>query len=333
MEESEEEVEETEGASQPQRRGRKTKKPANTARPPNPCLGCQRNCTKAQHSVRCTLCELWCHKTCAGLSDEAFKGLDIQQKETGTAFWACRSCLGYAKKVNQQFKRLEDRIDVTDSKVEANRKQIETTNQLAQGTAAEVTKLNARLDKMVDTMEETLDTELREREIRKLNLIIHGLSEIGENVSGNRERMEQDKRTCEEVFRTIGARTGVNNIRFCRRIGERGNTPRPIVVGLNNEGEKNFILSRSKNLLGTQFNDVAVVPDLTKRQRAGEAKLREEANRRNLQLTQTDKQNNLKWIVIGRRGEKRLIKGTEREFTHAPPPEPLTVKSHNLTTD
>lgn len=95
VEETDDETEEMEAASQPQRRAKKTKKATNTAT--NPCLGCNKNCTRAQHSVRCTLCELWCHKACAGLSDEAFKGLDIQQKETGVAFWACRSCLGYAK--------------------------------------------------------------------------------------------------------------------------------------------------------------------------------------------------------------------------------------------
>ncbi len=318
-EESEEEVEETEEASQPQRKT--TKKTKKTPVPgPNPCIACQRNCTKAQHSVRCTLCELWCHKTCSGLSDEAFKGLDIQQKETGTAFWACKSCLGYAKKVNQQFKRVDERLDGTDRRVEENKKNIETTSQLAQSTAAEVKKLAGQMEQLAEKMEETLDTELRERETRRLNLIIHGVPEIRDSLHGNRERMEEDKRTCEDLFKTLGARTGVNNIRFCRRIGERGQTPRPIVVGLSNEGEKNFILNRAKNLPHTKYSEATIGPDLTKRQRTGEAKLKEEAARRNKQLTQQDLQNNMKWLVIGRKGEKRLIKGVEREFTRAPPP-------------
>ena len=320
-EESEEEIEdgvEAVGSQQQQRKAKKGRKAAVTG--PNPCLGCQKNCTKAQHSVRCTLCELWCHKNCAGLSEEAFRGLDIQQKETGTAFWACRSCLGYAKKVNNQFKRIEERIDNTDQSVDENKKSIEETQKLAQETAAEVKTLTNRLDRMANEMEEKLDTELREREVRKQNLIIHGLAEVGDNVSGNKERMEADKRNCEAVFRALGARTGANNMRFCRRIGERGQASRPLVVGLNSEGDKNFILSKAKNLLNTEFHEVAIVPDLTKRQRAGEAKLKEEADRRNKQLTQQDIYNNMKWLVVGRRGEKRLIKGIEREFTPAPPP-------------
>ena len=300
------------GSQQQQKKGKKGRKAA--APGPNPCLGCQKNCTRAQHSVRCTLCELWCHRSCAGLSEEAFRGLEIQQKETGTAFWACRSCLGYAKKVNNQFKKLEERLDSTDGRVEANTNAIKETRQQTQSTAAEVKTLTDRLDRMADEMEEKMDSELREREIRRHNLIIHGLAEVSENINGNRERMEADKRNCEDVFRALGARTGSSNMRFCRRIGERGHSSRPLVVGLNSESDKNFILSRAKKLLNTDFQDVTIVPDLTKRQRTGEA------DKRNRQLTQQDISNNMKWLVVGRRGEKRLIKGVEREFTQRPPP-------------
>lgn len=321
VEETDEETEEYQeatGSQQQQKKGRKGRKTAAAAT--NPCLGCQKNCTRAQHSVRCTLCELWCHRNCAGLSEEAFKGLEIQQKETGTAFWACRSCLGYAKKVNNQFKKMEERIDATDGRVEENTTTIKETRKLAQGTAATVKNLSDRLDRMADEMEERMDSELREREIRRHNLIIHGLAEVGDTVGGNRERMEADKKNCENVFRALGARTGANNMRFCRRIGERGQKGRPIVVGLNSEGDKNYILSRAKNLLNTDFHEVTIVPDLTKRQRSGEAKLKEEADKRNRQLSQQDLANNMRWIVVGRRGEKRLIKGIERDFTQRPAP-------------
>ena len=52
---------------------------------------------------------------------------------------------------------------------------------------------------------------------------------------------------------------------------------------------------------------------MTKSQRRGEPKLREEADRRNGELTVEDRDKNLKWLVLGKRGEKRLIKGVERE--------------------
>ena len=55
------------------------------------------------------------------------------------------------------------------------------------------------------------------------------------------------------------------------------------------------------------------MPDLTKSQRQGEKRLREEAESRNQELSGEDRDRNLKWIVVGSRGEKRIIKGTERE--------------------
>jgi hypothetical protein len=41
--------------------------------------------------------------------------------------------------------------------------------------------------------------------------------------------------------------------------------------------------------------------------------MREEADEKNKDLTAEEKRRNVKWMVVGRRGEKRLIKGVERE--------------------
>ena len=49
---------------------------------------------------------------------------------------------------------------------------------------------------------------------------------------------------------------------------------------------------------------MTVVPDMTKSQRKGEQQLRDEAARRNTQLTEEDRNKNLKWLVVGKRGEK-----------------------------
>ena len=104
-----------------------------------------------------------------------------------------------------------------------------------------------------------------------------------------------------------------DNLRFCRRIGERGNDPRPIVIGLFSEEEKRHLLDTAKVLRFTQYEHITFVPDLTKGQRKGEQRLRDEAQRRNNQLTREDLEKNLKWIIVGLRGEKRLIKAVERE--------------------
>jgi hypothetical protein len=61
------------------------------------------------------------------------------------------------------------------------------------------------------------------------------------------------------------------------------------------------------------MENISVGPDLTKMQRRAEEKLAREAENRNEQLTTEDREKNMKWMVVGRRGEKRLIKAVERD--------------------
>jgi hypothetical protein len=120
---------------------------------------------------------------------------------------------------------------------------------------------------------------------------------------------------------TLGVRTGGADLRFCRRIGERGRDARPIVIGVRTEEERRIILERARDLRGGRFDNVSIVPDLTRMQRRGEDRLSEEAARRNSSLPADDVAKNLRWLVVGRRGEKRLIKGTETvQRSRAPQP-------------
>jgi hypothetical protein len=59
---------------------------------------------------------------------------------------------------------------------------------------------------------------------------------------------------------------------------------------------------------GTAFDDVKVCPDLTKRQRQEETGLQDKAVKRNMNPSEDDRTKNLVWTVVGRRGEKRLVK-------------------------
>ena len=146
----------------------------------------------------------------------------------------------------------------------------------------ELRRLNERMDQDKDreAKEDTLCEELRERDVRRCNVIIHGVPEPDDSIQNNRERMEIDKNKCEELFREVGARTRKPDIRFCRRIGERGRDDRPIVIGVTTEEEKKHLLDRAKELQRSRFNNVAIVPDLTKLQRRGEEKLVREAGER-----------------------------------------------------
>jgi hypothetical protein len=288
------------------------RKPRNQNKPPEfPCLCCGENCNKNQQSVRCIMCQLWAHRDCLKMPDNTFKHLDEQAKE-GTAFWVCRPCQSFGQRVQHQFAENNKRHDTTEKRVEANSRRIAETEKEMDKLKEALRKMEEKIGKDQGEREDNLCDEMQEREVRRMNLIIHGVDEPND-VRGNREKIEKDKERCEKIFTAMKARTRKEDIRFCRRIGERGDDPRPMVIGLENEEEKRHLLGRARELRNTKYSDISIVPDLTRKQRNREARMKDEAEEKNKELTEEEKSKNIKWMVVGRRGEKRIIKGVERD--------------------
>jgi hypothetical protein len=303
----------TAGEQQPAAKNKRGRKPNN---PEYPCLCCGENCTKSQAAVKCIMCTLWAHKDCVKMPDNTFKLLEEQVKESGSAYWVCRPCQQFGQRIKHQINETNKRQDENEKKTEENRRRLDGTDKRMDMLEREMKKMAERLDNDGGEREDRLCDEMQEREVRRMNLIIHGIEEPPERVKINRERLEIDKSRCEQLFTAMKARTKKEDLRFCRRIGEKTAGPRPMVIGLETEEEKRHILARARNLQGTAYQDISVVPDLTKKQRAREADMKREADERNKNLTNEDRNRNEKWLVVGRRGEKRLIKGVERDIQY-----------------
>ena len=78
---------------------------------------------------------------------------------------------------------------------------------------------------------EKMMEELRERESRRLNLVIHGVPEPETGATNPRDRMEMDKGEIERRFGGMRVRTRKQQIRFCRRVGERARSRGPLSSG------------------------------------------------------------------------------------------------------
>ena len=183
-----------------------------------------------------------------------------------------------------------------------------------------VDKVEKRQDKVEDTVAKERElqrkervTEIRERETRKKNIILYRVEEAGQRATNLEERKEWDTRSCENIFMALKLSIDRRNIKFARRIGEQSEEPRPLLIGLTREYMKEDILESASDLRNTLFSTVGIVPDLTQEQRKDETEMTQEAKRRNRELTEEDKAKNLEWAVVGRKGEKRLVKGKTRE--------------------
>ena len=88
---------------------------------------------------------------------------------------------------------------------------------------------------------------------------------------------------------------------------------RPLLVGLSRRVIQELILDNSWKLADSSILcGVSVVRDLTARQRGREHKMGREAAKSNLERQQEDIEGNLTLKVIGKRGEKRVIKAPLR---------------------
>jgi len=165
-----------------------------------PCLGCGKPCNTQQFSVCCTLCSLWSHKDCAGISDPFFKNLELQIKEMGQSFWACRSCISFASsfatKINTQLKEVNSKLDQVQDKVKENSEEIKET----QAKVGEVEKVVGKVEKSVESMEKKMEEnileEMRAREAIKRNLVLYGVQEPNSSIRDGKGRMEADKEEC-----------------------------------------------------------------------------------------------------------------------------------------
>jgi len=154
---------------------------------------------------------------------------------------------------------------------------------------------------------------VREREARRTNVVVHKLKEMEEERATGKERQEWDRTCCVKIFDALKLSLKNEDIKFCRRLGEKKSGPRPLIIGFYSEADKALLLRNAKNLENTQYKYVNICPDMTARQRKEEADMKLEADERNENLTEEDRAKNLQWAVVGARGERRLIKTTARE--------------------
>ncbi len=158
-------------------------------------------------------------------------------QEMGTAFWAYRSCLSFATKVNTQLKEMNRRIEDVSVKTDMISKRVEEQKTEIGEVRGDVKKMEERMEEMGKRIEGRVYEEIRKREIRRLNLVLHRVTEPSQRIRDGRERMEVDKKECKKIFKSVKARTS-EDIKFCRRIGERGEEPHPLLIGLKSEDEK-----------------------------------------------------------------------------------------------
>ena len=150
--------------------------------------------------------------------------------------------------------------------------------------------------------------EFFEIEAKRSNLIAMGVPEPDRSLQPSPN--DQDVKKVDEIFEAIAGEKKVFQLQ--RRIGKPGDRPRPILIRMPNAADKEFILSKGKNLKDhPQWKNVVIKPDMTTNQRDYAKKRGEDldavAVARNADLKNGE---NFKWVIRGRGVRPYLGKAT-----------------------
>jgi hypothetical protein len=136
--------------------------------------------------------------------------------------------------MNAKFKELHDKADnairlATESKAE--------TSQLRE----QVERDREKTEKRINRSEMMILEEINLREEKRKNVVIYGLDEPTE-VEGWK-RVKSDKRKLNEIFTVLElSMQAESDMEFCRRVGEKSDRARPLVVGFFTEWSKSTLL-------------------------------------------------------------------------------------------
>ena len=275
------------------------------------CLGCSKKFTNKCASILCTVCGLWIHKACSGVTDEIFDLLDKQFTATGMAYWACKPCTVYAQGMNHRMRGIEESISEVRKTATTNSADLRKVEEQVNELKLEIKKNdNVVTREELEAFKKEMRDESRERKARELNVVMYGVEENREEGKSGRDKWEWDMLTCRNIFRRLDLKLSEENIKFCRRVGEKGPESRPMIVGLYNHRDRSTLLGQDTR--GTELSENSFAPDLTKEQRKEDADLRKEVEDKNNTLSVEDRSKNLAWRLVGPRGERRLVKGVAR---------------------
>jgi len=268
-----------------------------------PCLVCKQNVTKQTGGVKCSYCDLWCHAKCGDISPSHLQTL----QELEGSNWTCKHCRGVTKKIKQEINHIQLKQSEMRADIDAN-----ITNIQAQ--EVRIDKVEKKLEevsqgKLIDLSKDAVFEELRERDARKENLVIHQVVEPPEALTRGWERKDHEITQVIRIFAFLQCNIIKEEIKFIYRPGERSESgrPRPIILCLKDPGAREYILANARKLANSEFNSISIIPDLTLQQRKEEEKLRKTTEKRNREMDSAEALN-WEWVLIGMRGQRRLIK-------------------------
>lgn len=274
------------------------------------CDTCNTSFTdKKSKLMECEYCQtIGCTK-CLKISDAVYKGLSGRPDFP----FLCNTCIPKAMKLLREEREIEKRcndflqgfrqevdskLNFMSSQIEGIKEQMKSSAQNPQAQTTEVVK---------EACFNMSDKIAREKNIIMFNL--------PESVGTIEENIAKDKEQVQEINK-ITAELDNPEIKI-RRLGKKGEKPRPLLVSFSEMGDKEKVMGNLTKMKHAKepLNKVSVKHDLTKIEREEEKKLLAEAKTMNA----LEEDPTVKYIVRGMPWDRKIIKVKKKEDTATPP--------------
>ena len=286
----------------------------------NPCIKCGESVTT--NSIACCVCARWIHAKCADMPKEMFNHLLENKKAHGHHFWGCEGCSKGVYEFSVQVQRLKLDLNSVKKQVEDNTASLETVKDKVKSLEKKVEESsNERTQDREGILKEARSSwsaELRDREARRGNIVVHNLPEPPADLTAPAKRKEKDQDALMALLADIGININKDeDIKFSVRPGkvseDAGSKPRPLIVGFRSHALRDKVLDNARKLKHSNlFSRVSLVPDLTNQQRQEDKELQQEADKLNREL-ESEGNLNFQYRCQGRKGERILVKGKVTE--------------------
>ena len=283
-----------------------------------PCLKCNKHVKRGDKAVICGLCDQWVHKDCEQMDDETYKVIERQGTLSGKAVWICQSCSSYSAKLEKRMREFDKQLTAVETRVGAHDTalgELKAEVIKLQEDSAKGGDIQDVSDKVQTKAAETVFKEINERDERRHKAVIHGLNEAASDVVDSKARMAKDIEKLEELVAQLDLQIDMASVRFTKRLGTKtGNESRPLLVQFKESKDRDNLLDNAKNLntKPAEWKKVKVVCDLTKMQREEETRMRAEAVNLTDKLKGDDAKN-FEYRMVGRRGERKILKVKKKE--------------------
>lgn len=270
-----------------------------------PCDMCSAELGSTSEALQCDKCKTkWACIACLGLQKNVYKALNTNHH----VLWLCQSCkadlpppgaTGTTPKtpkaaaaqpsapadiasmfaaMMQQLQRMESKLDAKADAAEV-QSLSERVNALESQMVATAAKPEPqKTEEIKSQVEEAID-EYREREARKLNLVIFNLPESEkEEVE---ERRTEDTAAIKDLISLTGCEA--TPTKFLRLGARNDDRIRPVKLELESTSDKWKILKGARKLKDTRLRTIGIAPDLSKKQRTERKQLKEEIETRKAQ--------------------------------------------------